>query len=281
MDESLAAADEALSQATVPSTGGEIVVRPRSVTQVDASLALISTPGRYATAEALKALRHGMSAFLFSDNVPVEQELMLKREAHERGLLVMGPDCGTGIIAGVPLGFANVVRQGDIGLIGASGTGLQEISTLIDGWAPGHPRDRCRQPRPERRDRRDLDDDAIDAFAADPATRVIGLVSKPPDPEVAEKVLAHAVSTGKPVVAAFLGASADGAPDGVIIAATLEEAARQLVKASTGQEPPALDTEDWPSLASGGERRLLRGLFAGGTFAYEATVMLEPHLGPE
>lgn len=280
IDETLAAAVEALQHASTPSTGGEVHIRPRSVTQVDASMALISTPGRYAAAEALKALRHGMNAFMFSDNVPVEQELMLKQEAHARGLIVMGPDCGTGIVAGVPLGFANVVRQGDIGLIGASGTGLQEISCLIDAGGAG-------VSHAIGVGSHDLSaeigaismHDAIDAFAADPATQVIGLVSKPPDPAVAEKVLAHAVSTGKPVVAAFLGASADGAPAGVTIAPTLEEAARELLRASTGQAPPPTDPDTWPSLPGGGERRLLRGLYAGGTFAYEAVILLEPHLG--
>src|SRR5262249_37666904 len=102
-----------------------------------AGLAIISTPGRYAAAEAMKALRLGLNAFIFSDNVPLEQEAALKREARGRGLTVMGPDCGTGIVGGVPLGCANEVRRGDIGLIGASGTGLQQVSTLIDRWGAG------------------------------------------------------------------------------------------------------------------------------------------------
>jgi FdrA protein len=120
--------------------------------------------------------------------------------------------------------------------------------------------------------------DALDALAADAATKVIGLVSKPPDPDVAERVLARAAATGKPVVAAFLGADPEGAPDGVTMAATLEEAARALVRASTGGEPPALDADRAARPRDGG-RRLLRGLYAGGTFAYEAGLLLEPRLG--
>jgi FdrA protein len=221
-----------------------------------------------------------MNAFVFSDNVALEQEVALKREAHERGLIVMGPDCGTAIVGGVPLGFANEVRAGDIGLIGASGTGLQQVSSLIDRWGAGvshvigvgsH----------------DLSAavgavsmlDALDALAADPATGVLGLVSKPPDPEVAERVLARAAASGKPVVAAFLGADPDGAPDGVTVAPTLEEAARLLVRASTGAEPPADGADLDGASAPGGERRLLRGLYAGGTFAYEAGLLLEARLG--
>jgi FdrA protein len=280
--DAFAAAEEALSAraAGAPAAGGGEPRRPRTLAEVGRGprLALISTPGRYAAAEAAKALRLGMNAFVFSDNVPLADEVALKREAHERGLIVMGPDCGTAIVSGVPLGFANEVRAGDIGLIGASGTGLQQVSCLIDRWGAGvshvigvgsH----------------DLGADvgavsmldALDALAADPATKVLGLVSKPPDPEVADRVLARAAATGKPVVAAFLGADPAGAPEGVTMAPTLEEAARLLVRAASGAEPPAAAAER--VLAAGGERRLLRGLYAGGTFAYEAELLLGPALG--
>ena len=223
-----------------------------------------------------------MNAFVFSDNVALEQEVELKREAHERGLIVMGPDCGTAIVGGVPLGFANEVRAGDIGLIGASGTGLQQVSCLIDGWGAG-------VSQVIGVGSHDLGAavggvsmlDALDALAADPATAVLGLVSKPPDPAVAERVLERAAASGKPVVAAFLGADPDGAPDGVTMAATLEDAARLLVRASTGGEPPRPPARPRPRRRPRGERRLLRGLYAGGTFAYEAGLLLEPRLGAE
>jgi FdrA protein len=280
-DEAFAAAEEALdSRAAPPAAAGGEPRRPRTLAEVPGGprLAMISTPGRYAAAEATKALRLGLNAFVFSDNVPLEQEVALKREAHERGLIVMGPDCGTAIVSGVPLGFANEVRAGDVGLIGASGTGLQQVSCLVDRWGAGvshvigvgsH----------------DLSAavgavsmlDALDALAADPATKVLGRVSKPPDPDVAERVLARAAATGKPVVAAFLGADPDGAPEGVTMAATLEEAGRLLVHASTGAEPPGAAAER--AVPPGGERRLLRGLYAGGTFAYEANLLLGPSIG--
>ncbi len=102
-----------------------------------ANLAIISTPGPYATAEALKALKRGLHVFLFSDNVPIADEIELKRLARKKGLLMMGPDCGTAILDGVPLGFANAVRRGRIGLVGASGTGLQQVSCLIDRLGEG------------------------------------------------------------------------------------------------------------------------------------------------
>jgi FdrA protein len=280
----IAAADEALARRSEPPPAeAGAPLRPRTLAQAPgAGLALISTPGRYAAAEALKALRLGMSVFLFSDNVPLEHEVALKREAHERGLLVMGPDCGTAIVGGVPLGFANEVRRGDVGLIGASGTGLQQVSTLVDRWGAGishaigvgsH----------------DLSAevgaismlDALDALAADPATNVVVLVSKPPDPAVAERVLARAATAGKPVVGAFLGAEPGDAPDGVTVVRTLEDAARAAVRAVRGDDPaPAPSRDGAPRLSPGaGERRLLRALYAGGTFAYEARILLEPLLG--
>src|SRR3954451_12640210 len=282
-EETLAAAEAALSaRATPPAAAGAEPRRARTLAEVERGdaprLAVISTPGRYAAAEAAKALRLGMSAFVFSDNVPLEQEVELKREAHERGLLVMGPDCGTAIVGGVPLGFANEVRAGDIGLIGASGTGLQQISSLVDRWGAG-------VSQVIGVGSHDLSAavgavsmlDALDALAADPATKVLGLVSKPPDPDVAERVLARAAASGKPVVAAFLGADPDGALEGVTMAATLEEAGRLLVRASTGAEPPGAAAER--PVPPGGERRLLRGLYAGGTFAYEANLLLGPSIG--
>ncbi len=115
---------------------------PRSIAMgvqelAGANLALISTPGEYAAAEGLKALGRGLHVMMFSDHVSLEDEIRLKRMAHERGLLMMGPDCGTAIINGTPLGFANVVRRGGIGIVSASGTGMQQVTSLIDQWGGG------------------------------------------------------------------------------------------------------------------------------------------------
>ena len=171
-----------------------------------ANLVLISTPGTYATAEALKALKRGLNVFIFSDNVPVEDEIELKSMARAKGLLVMGPDCGTAILDGVPLGFANAVRRGTIGLVGASGTGLQQVSCLIDRYGAG-------VSQAIGVGGRDLDERvggtmmlaALDRLAADPGTDVIVLISKPPSRSVAERVLEAAGAVGKPVIVNFLG----------------------------------------------------------------------------
>lgn len=253
---------------------------PRALGEADpaTALALISTPGPYAAAEALKALRHGMHAFVFSDNVPVEQEIRIKEEAHRRGLLAMGPDCGTGVLDGVPLGFANVLRPGRVGLIGASGTGLQQVSCLLDAAGEGVRQmigTGGRDLSAEVGGRTTLD--ALDLLAADPGCEVIVLVSKPPAPDVAERVIARAGRAGKPVVAAFLGteslvavgeqASAAGP---VTVVGTLRDAAREVVR-TLGGAPVSPWT---PPTVTPGPGPYLRALYAGGTFAYEARQLL-------
>src|SRR5437762_13956998 len=144
-----AAADRALGeaarlldeQAAVAAPAGE-APSPLSIGQAvaelpRANLAIISTPGAYATAEALKAVKRGLHVFLFSDNVPVADEVLLKQLAAKKNLLMLGPDCGTAILDGVPLGFANAVRRGSVGLVAASGTGLQQVSCLVDRFGAG------------------------------------------------------------------------------------------------------------------------------------------------
>lgn len=240
-------------------------------------LALISTPGRYAAAEALKALRCGMHAFVFSDNVPLADEIALKREAHRRGLLVLGPDCGTAVLDGIPLGFANTVRRGRIGLIGASGTGLQQISTLLHAAGEG-------TSQIIGVGGRDLSGpvggismlDALDLLAADPGTDVVVLVSKPPSPDVARTLLDRAATCGTPVVAAFLGSDTAPPAPSVTLAPTLRDAATAAVRLVGGTAPdPQEDPRPAPT-APTPRRRLLRALYAGGTFAHEARLLLPP-----
>ena len=211
----------------------------------DADLALISVPGDYAAAEAMKALSLGLHVMLFSDNVGIEQELAIKRHAEARGLLVMGPDCGTAIINGIPLGFANVVRRGSIGLVAASGTGLQEVTCRIHNLGAG-------VSQAIGTGGRDLRDEiggltmlaALRALADDDATRVIVLISKPPSPAVASRILALAAASGKPTVVHFLGAApgtVHGA--GLHAAQSLAEAADIAVALAQGSERTA-STDD-------------------------------------
>ena len=245
-----------------------------------ANLALVSTPGPFAAAEAFKALKRGLNVFLFSDNVSLEHENELKALASARGLLVMGPDCGAAIVGGVPLGFANAVRRGSIGLVAASGTGLQQVTCLIDrlGGGISHAlgvggRDLSAAVGAASTLR------ALDLLGADPGTERIVLISKPPSPAVAERVLAAAVATGKPVVACFVGGSSIAARPSVTLAATLEDAAHLAIESPLpeGKETRAEGSGD--GAPAGSRKGHVRGLFAGGTFAYEAAWLLSQSLG--
>ena len=263
-----------------------------SLEETSGNLALISVPGEYACAEALKALRLGLHVMLFSADVSEADEVALKRYANANGLLVMGPDCGTAIINGIPLGFANAVRRGDIGCIGAAGTGLQEVTTLIHRYGGGLSQVIGTGGRDLSRAVGGLSTlQALDALAQDPATRVIALVSKPPDPEVAARVLEQARRAGKPVVVNFVGAAPDAQPaPGLVSARTLEEAARAAVALSQGvafsrDTAPEHRTEPDDRLADAGRpsapgRRFIRGLYSGGTLAAEAVLLMREALGP-
>ena len=280
-DAALAAARQALDQPK-QSKGGATAWHPRTIRaavaeQPDANLALISVPGAFAMAEAHKAIARGLNVMIFSDNIPVAEEVVLKQAAKAAGLLVMGPDCGTAIISGVPLAFANVVPRGDIGIIGASGTGIQEVSCLIarHGSLTG------RGSRPGISHAigtggRDLKAEvggittlmALDLLAGDDTTRHIVLISKPPAAAVAAAVLARVATIGKPVTICFLGGSKVALPPNATAVTTLEAAAAHAV----GTSPTASDNAVCPPIPGNG--RLIRGLFSGGTLCAEAQIVL-------
>lgn len=237
-----------------------------------ANLALISVPGDFASAEARKALRRGLNVMIFSDNVPVEQEVELKREARELGLLLMGPDCGTAIIGGTPLCFANVVPRGDIGIIGASGTGIQEISCLLARAGRG-------VSHAIGTGGRDLKAEvggittlmAIEAFDADPETKHIVLVSKPPAAAVATSVLERIGRSKKAYTVCFLGGETGLVmPGNAKAAATLKQAA----ELATGHKAGAQESNNKAKALVNGSGRSIRGLYSGGTLCAEAQVVL-------
>ncbi len=245
-----------------------------------ADLALISVPGDYAAAEAMKALALGLHVMLFSDNVSIAEERAIKTAARAKDLLVMGPDCGTAIVNGVPLGFANVVRRGAIGLVAASGTGLQEVTCRIHNLGGGISQALGTGGR-------DLKEEiggitmlqGLAALAADRETRVIVLISKPPSPAIVRQIEAAAGAAGKPVVMHFLGASLERLPAGLFAAASLRHAADMAVALARGEPAPA--TAEMPAddtttaverlaAAMASTQSAVRALFTGGTFCYEA-----------
>jgi FdrA protein len=252
-----------------------------------ANLAMISIAGRYAGAEAAKALQKGLHVFLFSDNVTLQKEIELKKTARAKGLLMMGPDCGTAIINGVPLAFANAVPRGSIGIVAAAGTGLQETSSLIANAGAGISQAIGTGGRDIKKDVGGaMFISAIEALAADKKTAVILLVAKPPDPAVQRKIAGALRHVAKPVVIVFLG-SAAGTVKGKNIhdAGTLEEAALTAVALSRGGHAenvlPRLSGRDAQlrkkaaAIAAelGRRQRYVRALFSGGTFCSEAQVI--------
>jgi FdrA protein len=240
---------------------------------------LISVPGRYAAGVSRQALELGKHVFLYSDNVSLDDEIDLKRIAAEKGLLVMGPDCGTAIVNGVGLGFANKVRRGPIGMVAASGTGLQQVSVRIHQMGSG-------LTHAFGTGGRDLSatvkavtaHQALDLLSNDPETHVIVLVSKPPSAQVADSLVEAARLVTKPVVVDFIGyATPVRRVDNVFFATTFDETAELAVNlAGAEAEAHALREINVERFAPG--QRYLRGLFSGGTLAYEALLILDDYL---
>ncbi len=249
-----------------------------------ANVAVVSVPGPYAALAAHSALTAGLHVLLFSDNVPLEDEVTLKRRASRLGRLVMGPGAGTAVLGGVGLGFANAVGRGPVGVVAAAGTGAQEVMTLLDQWGIG-------VSQVIGVGGRDLSArvgglmgrDAVRALDADPATQVILLVSKPPDESVARAVIGASRDT--PVVAACVGMSVpDGRLAGAPLAATLEGGALKVAEI-LGRPAPDLGglpgDEAGAAIGRVGDgRTAVRGFFTGGTLCYEAQVILSESLGP-
>jgi FdrA protein len=253
----------------------------------DANLTIISLPGKYAGEEARKALKKGLHVMLFSDNVTIQDEIELKKLGRDKGLLVMGPDCGTAIINGVPLCFANKVRKGDIGIVGASGTGTQEITVIIDNLGGG-------VSQAIGTGGRDLKSEVggimmIEGFKSlidDPDTEVIVLVSKPPAHEVAEKILNMVGSTSKPVVVSFIGGNREEIEKyGGYACVSLEDAAHKAVALSKKKEmsdfigftKPLKEIEEIverEAVKFHKEQKYIRALYTGGTLADEAMKLL-------
>ncbi len=260
------ALDDALARRPAASQGlGSGVPAPPTIgaaaRRVEADLALVSTPGRVAAIDAADALAAGLDVMVFSDNVTVDHEVALKTWAAETGRLVMGPDCGTAVVDGVGLGFANVVRPGPVGIVAASGTGAQHLLALLDGVGLGVKH--ClgvggRDLSTAVGGRSTLT--ALDRLDADPDVALIVVVSKPPAPEVAERVTRHAEGLSTPVVMGYLG---PGQPDLTATARTVAEAA------GATWEAPRRWGGDTPQRRPG----FLRGLFAGGTLCDEAMLL--------
>lgn len=255
----------------------------QGLSKVDANIAIVSVPGPYATVQALNALNNNLNVMLFSDNVSVDDEVMLKDYAKERGLIVMGPDCGTAIINGTPLCFANVVKTGSVGIIGASGTGTQELTVLLDIK-------NCGISHAIGTGGRDLSEQvaarttlaALELLKDDDNTKIISIISKPPAQSVADYISDQVQTIGKPVVLAYLGASSRQVSENVFIAGTIEEAAAKICAIYNNENPTnakyIFERTDFPSSLNvrlSSNQKKIVGLYTGGTLASEAKHILK------
>jgi len=259
----------------------------------EANLAIVSIPGDYAKKVVTSLLDRGLNVHLFSDHVPQEVELELKQLAKAKGLLVMGPGAGTSIIAGKAIAFANVIRKGKVGIVAAAGTGLQEVSVLVNdgglgvsqaiGTGGGDVKEKIGGITTLQ---------AIEALEKDTATDIIVIVTKPPDASVRERILNYVIhSTSKPIITCFLGE--DGSGNTVSNARlsstrTLHAAALEILKRSSPEgiqdvismSPSELfEIVDTARKELNGTQEYVRGLYTGGTLAYEALVILRYFVG--
>lgn len=289
MDTVLEKVDELLNKKKAAAAANYYPPTLDSALKIDPELnmAVVSIPGEHAPDVVDQCLDNDINVILFSDNVSIEDEIKLKKKAVEKELLMMGPDCGTAIINGVPLAFANVVNRGDIGIVAASGTGTQEISTIIDQLGKG-------VSQVIGTGGRDLSlevgglmfSQGLEALANDDDTKVIVLISKPPAKEIQTKILTQAKECGKPVVVSFLGGDREEVENfGLVSSVSLEDAARKAVALSKGEQPVTFDgftldddavqriiDEEGKKFADG--QKYLRGLYTGGTICDEAMQML-------
>ncbi len=260
----------------------------------DSNMVVISVAGRYAADVARDALNKGLHVMMFSDNVSVDKERELKEMARNKGLLMMGPDCGTAIINGAPLCFANVIERGDIGLVAASGTGLQEVSSIIGNLGGGISQAIGTGGRDVKKEIGGLMFlEGLKALDADPATKVIVLVSKPPAVEVQQNIAAALKDVSKPVVAILIGGDASILKNaGVWTAEDLEQAAFAAVAISKGKAPESslnaiadrahntiLPLAQKEAARMGAGQKYLRGLFSGGTLCDETQLLFQRELG--
>lgn len=249
-----------------------------------ANVAIVSVPGPYAALEAHKALTRGLDVLLFSDNVPLADEIDLKQRACSLGRLVMGPGAGTAALASVGLGFSNRVAPGPVGVVAAAGTGAQEVMTLLDRWGSG-------VTHVIGVGGRDLSEDvgglmaeaALEALDHHAGTELTLLVSKPPAPAVAERLLGK--PRNKPMVAALIGLERPVAVvPGVTVCNTLEQGVVEALArlGHSGRDPVGSIDAEVARLCTALDvtRRRMVGLFSGGTLAYEAMTIATRHIGP-
>ncbi len=252
------------------------------------NIAVVSVPGEFAKLEVARAIKNNIHTFLFSDNLSIDEEIKLKRRAAHRGLLMMGPGCGTAIINGTSFGFANIVRQGSVGIVAAAGTGMQEVASLIHNWGLGISHGIGVGGR-------DLSEkvgglmaiEAIKLLHKDKNTEIVVLVSKPAPIKVVRKIIETTRRGRKPLAICLLGESEIDEEENVFFTETLEELSALAVNLTGGQSEKQIKISDTGlrryardfATKLNPSQKYVRGLFSGGTLCYEAQKILTSLLG--
>ena len=275
LDEIINIIDESLSQNQSDSTDAKksIDTLEDAFNEMkDANLAIISIAGSYVYSVANKCLDKNLNLMIFSDNVDIEEERKLKQKAKEKNLLVMGPDCGTSIINGIPLAFANTVKKGKIGIVGASGTGIQEVISVLDQNGYGI-------SQAIGTGGRDLHSEigaisfiqAFDMLMEDDQTEVVIALSKPPAKEVKENLENYFLKSKKPIAAIFLGEEPKDHYENLYWADTLDEVATLAIDLLEKKKPEN-KTDRFEVIDKKGS---IKGLFCGGTLASESANLIQ------
>ncbi len=240
-------------------------------------IALISVPGDYARYEAARALEKRLDVMLYSDNISLEDEIALKKMAKRKGVLLMGPECGTSIVNGVPLGFANNIRRGEIGIVSSSGTGAQEVSCLLDRCGLGI-------TTAYGTGARDLIDDvggisaitALERLASDPNTKLILVIANLPGIQTRKRLIEVYKKTKKPVFVRYLGSYDYSIEEkaGIDFASDLTELANMAInELAPILDSSAINLPQAPALPEKNNyhgRKFIRGIFSGGTMRSDA-----------
>ena len=260
----------------------------------DANIASLSIPGQFVKEMATELINKQLNLFVFSDHVPLEDEIYLKNLALENNVLFMGPEAGTSILNGTVFGFGNRVRKGSIGIIGASGTGIQESSTMIDLFGEGISHGIGVGGRDLRNDIGGMMTmKAMEIFENDPNTKAVLLVSKPVDNYIRNKIINKINNFSKKnYVLCLIGDNENSVDTAKIkFSKSIQMSVLKILKllddnvykktkdVVRNQINDSIKLSESLSKDLNEGQKFIRGFFAGGTLCYESKIILEQMIG--
>jgi len=260
----------------------------------NANMASLSIPGQFVKEMATELIRKQLHLFVFSDHVPLEDEILLKNLALENNVLFMGPEAGTSILNGTVFGFGNRIRSGSVGIIGASGTGIQESSTMIDLFGEGISHAIGVGGRDLRNDIGGMMTmKTMEVFEDDPNTKAVLLVSKPVGDDVRNKIINKINNFSKKNYVLCLIGDNENREDSAkikfsksiqisvlkILKYVNDDAYKKIKDVVRKQVDDSIKLAKSLSSDLNNDQRFVRGFFAGGTLCYESKIILEQMIG--